>query len=392
MSIAGESLLPFGQDMMAAAAQFPEDATLWMNLSTVMQCLGQREGGLSIQAQALQMQRIYHLAAQRQPATLRLLILAVAGDLAANTPLDCLLEDSSIDMDFYYVSPGTPLAEPVPDHDVLVVAIGESQENRALLVALEHALADWPRPVINAPRHIPATGRDTASMLLRDAPGLRIPPTHQVSRATLMQIATGQASLTECFEDCDFPLILRPLESQAGRDLERITCARDITTYLARVSEEQFFVSRFVDYSGADGLFRKYRIALVDGHAFACHMAVSSHWMVHYVNAGMYQDAAKRAEEAAFMQNFGEFSQRHRQALAAIHQRTGLDYVCVDCAETREGQLLIFEVDHAMVVHAMDSEALFPYKAFHMRKVEKAFIDLVVRRVAAHKPVASLLT
>jgi hypothetical protein len=105
--------------------------------------------------------------------------------------------------------------------------------------------------------------------------------------------------------------------------------------------------------------------------------------MIHYVNAGMYEDAQKRTEEAAFMEYFDDFAQRHRAALDAIHQRTKLDYVCIDCAETQAGQLLIFEIDHAMVVHAMDPEQLFPYKQVHMKKVEDAFRDYLVRLTSA---------
>ena len=33
-----------------------------------------------------------------------------------------------------------------------------------------------------------------------------------------------------------------------------------IARYLADRPEQEFFVSRFVDYAGNDGLFRKYRI------------------------------------------------------------------------------------------------------------------------------------
>jgi hypothetical protein len=108
-------------------------------------------------------------------------------------------------------------------------------------------------------------------------------------------------------------------------------------------------------------------------------MGVSANWMIHYVNAGMYEDAHKREEEKAFMEHFGDFAQRHRAALDAIYQRTHLDYVCIDCAETQDGQLLIFEVDHTMVVHAMDPEQLFPYKQVHMEKVRTAFLDYLFR-------------
>lgn len=374
-SIAGTDLLSIGQEMLAQAGERPDDANLWMNLSLAMQCLNQRELGLAIQAQALEIQRIYHLPATEQPANLRVLMLMVPGDIAANTPLECLLETGDIDLDFYYVSPGDPLALPVPEHDVLIVAMGDSDANRPILKALELALADWPKPVVNAPQNIPATDRSVASLLLKDAPGVLIPPTLYVQRAALLAVASGELQLSECAEDCDFPIILRPVGSQAGRDLDRIESPADIDAYLSRVKDAEFFVSRFIDYSGKDGLFRKYRVALIDGGSFACHMGVSSHWMVHYLNAGMYEDAQKRNEEAHFMETFDDFFQRHRQALEAVYERTKLDYLCIDCAETLDGQLLIFEVDHCMVVHAMDPEDLFPYKQVHMQKVKTAFRD-----------------
>jgi hypothetical protein len=386
MSIAGVDSTPLGQEMLARAEREPDDANLWMNLSTVMLCRGLRDIGLAIQAQALALQRVYHLSASRQPARFHLLMLVVAGDLAANTPLDCLLENSDIDLDFYFVSPGTPLAVPVPEHDALMVAVSESDENRALLASLAQALADWPKPVINAPQNIRATERNAASILLQNAPGLLIPPTVRASRRVLLDIGAGKTRLPDFFAACEFPVILRPVGSHAGHGLERIECPEAVAAYLAKVDGAEFFLSRFIDYSGEDGLFRKFRIVLIDGTAFACHMAVSAHWMIHYVNAGMYEEAQKRAEEALFMAHFDDFRQRHRLALEAIGERTKLDYLCVDGAETRDGQLLVFEIDHAMVVHAMDTEDMFPYKRAQMQKVQRAFRDFLCRLTAGRPP------
>jgi glutathione synthase/RimK-type ligase-like ATP-grasp enzyme len=378
-SIAGIDLRPLGQEMLSRAGQNTADAELWLNLSIIVQCFGQRELGLSIQSLALQQKRIYHLAAANQPAKLRLLMLSVPGDISENTPLDCLLENSDVDLIFYYVSPHDPLALPIPEHDAVFVAICESNENRATLAALEQPLAHWPKPVINKPQYILPTGREAASRLLQDAPGLLIPPTLHVSRPILLEIAAGNTMLSGQFAGCDFPIIVRPVGSHAGRDLDRIERPEELATYLDKVEGEDFFLSRFIDYSGEDGLFRKYRVVLIDGKPYACHMGVSSHWMIHYVNAGMYEDAKKREEEAAFMQHFDDFALRHHAALDAIHQRTNLDYLCIDCAEAKDGQLFIFEVDHTMVVHAMDPELLFPYKQVHMLKVKNAFRDFLFR-------------
>src|SRR5512141_792730 len=113
MSIAGEDLRPLGQKILEQAGQNATDAPQWMNLSVVVQCFGQRDLGVSIQSLALQQQRIFRRAASEQPAKLRLLMLCVPGDISANTPLDCLLEYSDVDLIFYYVSPGVPLALPI---------------------------------------------------------------------------------------------------------------------------------------------------------------------------------------------------------------------------------------------------------------------------------------
>jgi hypothetical protein len=378
LNIAGYDLMPYAQQMLVLADERPDDASLWLNLSLVLLCLGQRESGLAVQAQALDLQRVYYLAAARQPARLRVLMLMVAGDLSANTPLDCLLEEGDIDLIFYYVSPGDPLALPIPAHDVLLVAISEADENLELLAALEEALNGWPTPVINAPQYIPSVGREAASTLLASAPGLLIPATLRASRADLQAVASGGIGFSALFDDCDFPVIVRPVGSHAGRDLDRVDGPAALANYLERVDESQFFVSRFIDYRSSDGLYRKMRVALIDGAPFACHMGVSTHWMIHYLNAGMYEEAWKRDDEAAFMAGFDDFAHRHGPALEAIVERTRLDYLCVDCAQTPDGQLLVFEIDHAMVVHAMDTQAMFPYKQQHMQKVKDAFRDYLL--------------
>jgi glutathione synthase/RimK-type ligase-like ATP-grasp enzyme len=79
-----------------------------------------------------------------------------------------------------------------------------------------------------------------------------------------------------------------------------------------------------------------------------------------------------------------DFAVRHAQALSAISAVTGLDYVGIDCAETTQGELLVFEIDSNMVVHAMDDVEMFPYKQPHMHKVFRAFYDLLVTASGVH--------
>ncbi|HUM99675.1 MAG: hypothetical protein JXK51_10815 [Halothiobacillaceae bacterium] len=383
-SIAGEDLRARAKAALERVGQNPEAANLWLNLSTLMFSLGQRDAGFATQNQALALQRLFEIKAETQPAALRLLVLMAPGDVAANTPLDCLLEGSDIDLLLYFISPEAPLPSPMPTHDAVFIALGDSPEHRLLLTELATRLAHWPHPVLNFAEAIFNTERAQASRLLQDIDGVLMPPTQAISRADLALSLTRAADTPADTEQMVFPLIIRPHDSHAGRDLDKIESATALQAYLARVTAEQFFIAPFIDYRSADGLFRKFRIALVHGEAFIVHRAISNHWMIHYVNAGMYEDAQKRAEEAQFMAQFAEFKQRHRTALAAISARMGLDYVCFDGAETLDGQLLIFEIDHVMVVHAMDLPALFPYKAEPIQQIQIAFRQMLANQVAAH--------
>ena len=158
-----------------------------------------------------------------------------------------------------------------------------------------------------------------------------------------------------------------------------------IGPYLEGRIEEGFYLSPFVDYSDpADGLYRKQRIALIEGRPFICHHAISEHWMVHYLSAGMVENAGRREEEARMMASFDEdFAVRHQAAFQVMAERIGLDYFAIDCAETRDGRLLLFEADVAMIVHNMDPPDLFPYKQPQMRKVFSAFTEMLKRRAGA---------
>lgn len=73
------------------------------------------------------------------------------------------------------------------------------------------------------------------------------------------------------------------------------------------------------------------------------------------------------------------FAVRHAGALQAIFERFGLEYLVIDCAETADGNLLVFEVDPGAVVHSLDPIELFPYKAAAMKKIYESFRNLLLK-------------
>ena len=375
-----DDLRPIGDMLLARAQANPDDANAWLDASFVLQLLGQRDAGLDIQRHALTIRTLYALPAPARTPTLNLLVLMGPGDFMANTPIEFLLQATDIAANVQYVSPELPFPEQVPDHDVLFVAIAQSDANVVLLRDVAQMVAGWPRPVVNRPEQIAHLSRDGAHAKLDGTTGTVMPRTVRVARATAEQLADGALDVQALLPGEAFPLIVRPLDSHAGTDLQKVDDAAALRTYLAAQPSGEFYLAPFVDYSGPDGQFRKYRIVLIDGKPFICHLAISSHWMVHYLNAGMDDSAAKRAEEAAGMAGFDDgFARRHAAALAEIDARIGLPYLGIDCAETRDGRLLIFEVDNAMVVHAMDDPGKYPYKGPAMDKVFRAFETMLHR-------------
>jgi glutathione synthase/RimK-type ligase-like ATP-grasp enzyme len=358
-----------------------------LDLSTVLQLRGERDLAMVMQAQALQLQQVYTPPTAATTDAIRVLAMMGPGDLMANTPLEFLLEDSDVGLDLLYVGLDLPMPSALPEHDVLFVAIGQSDENTPLLHGIAAVTDGWPRPVLNQPERIAMLSRDQACGLLQSVPGVVMPETVRISRDMLEQIGAGRLPVANILADGAFPLIVRPVDSHAGKGLERLDDASAVAPYLQSMGQGEFYISRYVDYRGTDGQFRKYRIVLIEGRPYLCHLAISSNWMIHYLNAGMAESAEKRAEEARCMETFDEdFARRHAAALQAVYERMGLDYLGMDCGETPDGRLLIFEVDSNMIVHAIDPVDVFPYKQPQMRKVFGAFRNMLIGAVERGVP------
>ena len=374
MTFHGADLNELRTRLLERARLDARDANAMMDLSTIMHLHAHADIALAIQAEALQVRRLYHFAATARTAAIRLLAIMAPGDLATNMPLEFLVRDSDIELNMLYLLPGESLPASVPEHDLLIVAAGESDRNRPLLQQLVGELQNWPHPVLNRPEHILRLSRAGACELLRAAPGVMMPMATRLDRQTLVEIGHAALPLSNVLADGVFPIIVRPVDSHAGHGLAKIESPAQLGDYLRTMAATEFYIAHFVDYRSADGWFRKYRVVLIDGRPYASHLGVSDHWMIHYLNAGMTENAASRAEEARWMAGFDDgFARRHAVALRAIAQRAMLDYLVMDCGETPDGKLLVFEIDNSAVVHAMDSVAMFPYKQPQMRKVFNAF-------------------
>lgn len=380
----GVDLHPLRDQLVARIAAGTALAGEGLDLSLITQLLGDKDQGLAIQSEVLTFHQLFRTPSAAPKPGLRVLALAADIDMGGNTPIDFLLEGSDIELLTLYVVEGVGLPENLPEHDVAIVVASDSVECREALALIEKAAPHWPRPLLNRPDRIGNLDRDKLHRLLAGVPGLDIPATIHATRAQLSDLSRRQIACKDIADELRFPMIARPRGSHAGVGLAKLNDAAAIAAYLAERDEQDFFVARFVDYASSDGLYRKYRLAMVDRRPYACHMAIADRWDIWYLNAYMAFSEEKRAEEAIFMLDFDHaFAARHKSALDEMSRRVGLDYFIVDCAENHNGELLVFEADNTAVVHNMDSPVVFPYKPPQMRKIFAAFSAMLSRHARA---------
>ena len=325
------------------------------------------------QQQALAVQQVFRF---RTTATgPRLLALAAPGDLMVNAPLDFITEPAGLRLDLAFIKPGGDLPAILPEHDVAMIAASESAPEA--LAGFARIFGLWPRPILNDPDRIAPMSRTWLPGRLQGLAGLTTAPARIVSRADLAAVY-----LTSLLPGSNFPFLLRPLGSHAGNGLVRVEGPQDVHRFLADAEGDAFTLTQFIDYRGTNGWYCKYRIAFVAGRPFICHMAASETWMVHYLNAGMDESPAKRAAESTAMLD-DAFTSRHAAALTALAAAMGLDYFSVDCAETKDGRLLVFEADTAAIIHSMDPPELYPYKRQAMQRCYDAFAAMVRDKAGA---------
>jgi hypothetical protein len=381
MAFDGKNLRPLWHQLMNKVTDDVAGSGIGMDLSVISQLLGDQPTGLTIQKATLALQRLYRSPCAVSRPRLRALAIAAVMDIGGNTPLEFLLQGSDIELATFYVVPGMPLPSPMPDHDVAIVVAPDGDVARPSMQAIESLVAGWPRPVLNSPAGIGVLDRDRLYHRLHGVAGLEIPQTARASADQLRNLADNQLPVGALLEGGEFPLIIRPIGSHAGFGLGKVADRAALVGYLLERKEAEFFISRFVNYASVDGMFRKYRIVLVDGKPYACHMAIADEWKVWYLNADMAISVPHRLEEAMFMEGFDQgFATRHAAALIQMSTRIGLDYVAIDCAETKEGALLIFEADNTAIVHDMDPPSVYPYKSAQMQKIFKAVQAMLYRR------------
>ena len=363
-----------------AVAIDPKRAEVHMRIHTMAQIVGDRALALEHQRLALELTRLF---TENGPDTLRphLLILKAAGDWQANLPTDFIIRREDWGAVYhYFVAPDqVPPLEELPLCDLIFNAVAEPDLTRPELATAGAIITGLAQPALNQPEQVARTGRADIAALLADLPHCWVPASLRLpgdNAAATLAAALGDDRLA-------LPLLIRPVGTHAGQGVQLVETEAALPGALAALAGGDLYATRYVDYRNADGLFRKYRVILVDGRPYPFHMAISKNWLVHYYNAVLDNPAMMDREEERFLAEFETvFPATLREALAEMARRLKLDFFGVDCSIAPDGRLLLFEVDVGVIVHVMDDPVRHAYKHRHVPRIFEAVKAMIEARIA----------
>lgn len=311
-----------------------------------------------------------------------LAILMLAASAGGNIPLRHLLDDR-IFQTFVIFAEYYDVTIPLPPHRVVFNAIGDADMAPGALSAARSLLALTSAPVINAPAGVASTGRDDVAQRLSGIPGVIAPGAVTLPRTML---AAPDAATTLARHGFQFPLLIRTPGFHTGRHFLRVEALPELSAALAELPGDNLTVLRYLDARGPDGKARKYRVMMIDGNLYPLHVAVSSHWKIHYFTAEMADSVEHRAEDARFLSDMATvLGPVAMTALSEIQATLGLDYAGIDFGLSPEGGILLFEANATMVVNPPEPDEKWAYRRPAVARIHEAVRRMLVTRAASHR-------
>lgn len=180
-----------------------------------------------------------------------------------------------------------------------------------------------------------------------------------------------------------FPALARPLGSSTGIGLVKLEDQQSFDHYLKYSRGEVLNICPFIDFKSADGLYRKYRVFVIDGEIYPEHCVAHNHWNVHSSSrlTLMNNDDELRSQEQVFVDDYTSvLSDRHIAVIKEIHSALQLDYFGIDFSITPDDELLVFEANAGMRVNS-DYVQSFEYLVTPIQRIVNAFKKMIECRI-----------
>jgi len=356
----------------------PADKRAHAGLSFALSDLGDAEQAENHRNSAFQNRAIVDKRYRgTQPA---ITVLEVVSSIGGNMRTDLMVDDRIfhrflLAAEFYNAS------TVLPKHDLLLNAVGDADLVPDALNAAEALIARSKAPVVNSPAAVRQTTRCGIAERLRGIPYVTTANTLLLSRRTL-SLPDAPAILAK--KGFTFPLLLRSQGFHGGAHFEKVDSATELPRVVADLPGDSLLVLQYLDASGRDKKFRKYRVMMVDGQLYPLHLAVSPNWKIHFVTADMEDNAAHRDEDAAFLKDMKTvLGPRAMTAVGKIQSMLGLDYAGIDFGMTQNGKILVFEANATMAVPPPPADPRWDYRRPAVKAIHDAVTAMLRKRAGS---------
>ena len=358
-----------------AVAINPNDAESINWIGALQQSLGDNDAAQTAYAEAARIQPLIKRPAANQPAEFR--VLALYAPFGGNTPTELLFHEAFFDTDTLALFSGRDYeaAELRWDVQLVVNLVSDADQTEALLPFAADLVDRLGLPILNHPRMVQQTTRDGVATLLQDIPGCRVPQALRWRAG-----ADRSESALRAILPFTAGILARPVGTHGGDDFEKLSDIGSLSTFLAERPDHDHYLIEYIDYLSADGYFRKYRFIFIDNEILPYHLCIGRDWKLHHINTDMAHQPWMQQEEATFLNNpAAAFGLRQFKALEDIRKRVSLDYFGIDCGLDAAGNVVVFEVNASMLVHARNEG--FVYKEPAVRRIKLAY-DAMLRKLA----------
>lgn len=352
----------------------PDHFQAHQGMSYIMTRLGDEQKAEWHRKLGFQSHAVIELPFRGRGAPVRLLLLA--STTSGNTPIRPILTNQIFHVFIVFVD-FLDADTPLPEHDMVFNAISDVDIAASSLVAAKCALKRTNVPVINSPQAVLETARVRMAERLSGVDGVIAPRMAVVSRRCLE--SSDATELLSREYGFTFPLLLRTPGYHTGQHFEKVNTREDLPSMLAEVPGDDLLVIQYIDTSGSDGMFRKYRVMMIGGTLYPLHAAISKDWKVHYFTADMAENAEHRLEDAHFLENMPDvIGPRGMDALKEIQNTLGLDYAGVDFGLNADGDIILFEANATMVVNPPDPAPQWQYRRKYVDRIYEAVHRMLI--------------
>ena len=263
------------------------------------------------------------------------------------------------------------------NYDLVFNQISDPDTHKKVLHKLDFLLQRSKKTIycFNEPQKIFKTYRDTVSILLKDIPNLIVPKTVKFNPKTPQEVKN-----TINKNHFSFPVLFRQAGDHGGISTILLNSLDEIESkmYAFALDGRAYYLTQFVDYN-IEGIFKKYRLLIVDGKVYLRHVIFNDHWMIHSRSREfMKKNQQYNDMEIEILETFDEvLKPLIQQTIKQIHQKIQLDYFGIDCTIDQNGTITLFELNANMNVLIDKNDRMNKY----IQKIQDAIEQMILSKL-----------